>query len=106
MKHKERLDVLLVEKGYFDSLKDGISNYIKKNTTEDAVIVDICCGEGYYSHKIKEETNREICGFDISKEMVKLAGKRKNGNLAKRKRRMVYQYAGCRPYGQGTRRRY
>ena len=69
-----------LEKGYFDSLKDGISNYIKKNTTEDAVIVDICCGEGYYSHKIKEETNREICGFDISKEMVKLAGKRKNGN--------------------------
>ena len=69
-----------LEKGYFDSLKDGISNYIKKNTTEDAVIVDICCGEGYYSHKIKEETNREICGFDISKEMVKLAGKRQNGN--------------------------
>lgn len=69
-----------LEKGYFDSLKNGIVSYIKENTDENAVVVDICCGEGYYSHKIKEEIGRQVCGFDISKEMVKLAGKRKNGN--------------------------
>lgn len=71
---------IFLEKGYFDSLKDGISDYIKRNTEPSAVIADICCGEGYYSHRIKEETGRDICGFDISKEMVKLAGRRKNGN--------------------------
>ncbi len=69
-----------LEKGYFASLKDFLSSYIKENTAENAVVADICCGEGYYSHCIKEETGRDVCGFDISKEMVRLAAKRKNGN--------------------------
>ncbi len=69
-----------LEKGYFDPLKSFLVSYINENTEEDFVIADICCGEGYYSHCVKEETGREVCGFDISKEMVKLSAKRKNGN--------------------------
>ena len=33
-------------------------------------VVDICCGEGYY-----DEYNGELYGFDISKEMIRLASK-------------------------------
>lgn len=69
-----------LEKGYFDPLKNFLVSYINENTGKDSVVADICCGEGYYSNSVKEETGREICGFDISKEMVKLSAKRKNGN--------------------------
>ena len=72
---------VFLEKGYFDSLKNFLVSYIKENTEKDAVIADICSGEGYYSHCVREETGREVCGFDISKEMVKLSAKRKNGNI-------------------------
>lgn len=68
-----------LEKGYFDSLKSFLVSYIRENTAENAVVTDICSGEGYYSHCVIEETGRAVCGFDISKEMIKLAGKRKNG---------------------------
>lgn len=70
-----------LEKGYFDSLKNFLVAYIKENTAENAVVADICSGEGYYSHCVREETGRAVCGFDISKEMVKLSAKRKNGNI-------------------------
>ena len=70
-----------LEKGYFNPLKDFLVAYISENTDEASVIADICCGEGYYSHCVREETGREVCGFDISKEMVKLSAKRKNGNI-------------------------
>ena len=70
-----------LEKGYFDSLKNFLVSYIKEYTAENAVVADICSGEGYYSHRVREETGREVCGFDISKEMVKLSAKRKNGNI-------------------------
>ena len=70
-----------LEKGYFNPLKNFLVTYINENTDEDAVVADICSGEGYYSHSVREETGREVCGFDISKEMVKLSAKRKNGNI-------------------------
>lgn len=69
-----------LEKGYFDPLKNFLVSYINENTDTSSVIADICCGEGYYSHCVGEETHRDVCGFDISKEMVKLSAKRKNKN--------------------------
>ncbi len=66
-------------KGYFDALVRGITNYIKELSLPHIAIADICCGEGYYGHRIKEEIDCDMLGFDISKEMVRLASKRKNG---------------------------
>ncbi|MBQ3136598.1 MAG: methyltransferase domain-containing protein [Clostridia bacterium] len=68
-----------LEKGYFDILLNELISIIKDKSLPCPHILDICCGEGYYSHKIKEKVNCEMCGFDISKEMVRLAAKRKNG---------------------------
>ncbi len=67
-----------LEKGYFDSLLNAITEYIKASGKAEGAIADICCGEGYYGHKIRSELNCELCGFDISKEMIRLASKRKN----------------------------
>ncbi len=68
-----------LEKGYFDSLVEELIKIIREKDFSCPHILDICCGEGYYSHKIKEAISCEMCGFDISKEMVRLAAKRKNG---------------------------
>ncbi len=68
-----------LEKGYYDSLLDELISIIKEKALPCPHILDICCGEGYYSHKIKSEVDCTMQGFDISKEMVRLAAKRKNG---------------------------
>ncbi len=70
-----------LEKGYFDSLAQALIEFIKKNSAACPHIVDICCGEGYYSHRIKQEIDCSVSAFDLSKEMVRLAAKRKNGNF-------------------------
>ncbi len=68
-----------LEKEYFAALSDFLISFIKATGIENPAVCDICCGEGYYSDKIKSALSADICGFDISKEMVKLAAKRKNG---------------------------
>ena len=53
-----------LKKGYFDNLLTSISSIIKSlNITN---ILDIGCGEGYYDRGIKEQTNVNITGLDIS----------------------------------------
>ncbi len=67
-----------LEKGYFDSLVNELIEIIKGKDIPCPEILDICCGEGYYSHKIKESISCNMKGFDISKEMIRLAAKRKD----------------------------
>lgn len=68
-----------LEKGYFESLVEELIKIIREKDIPCPRVLDICCGEGYYSHKIKEAVDCEMYGLDISKEMVRLAAKRKNG---------------------------
>ena len=68
-----------LNKGYFAPLADEIVSQIKKTEAEKPVLLDICCGEGYYSQKVIENTDGVLFGFDISKAMVRLAAKRKTG---------------------------
>lgn len=68
-----------LNKGYFSSLAKALEEELKKTNTVSPTVLDICCGEGYYSSYLKERCDGEIIGFDISKEMVRLAAKRKNG---------------------------
>lgn len=75
-------------KGYFDALVRALVEFINEQGYSRPMIADICCGEGYYGDKIKGEIDCQMIGFDLSKEMVRLAAKRKNdityfvGNLA------------------------
>ena len=62
-----------LEKGYYKSLKYALQSlFSDKNGT----VLDICCGEGYYTRALSENENLWVYGFDISKEMVRLAAKR------------------------------
>ena len=72
---KSRKDFL--GKGYFSCLANALSNEFAKTQTSSSVALDICCGEGYYSEKLLERSHCRLFGFDLSKEMVRLAAKRK-----------------------------
>lgn len=63
---------LFLETGHYDFLAENICNYISKNNT----VLDICCGEGYYTDFFRRKTGAVVSGFDISKEMIKLAAKK------------------------------
>lgn len=68
-----------LNKGYFSALAHALSAELKECSDNSPCVLDICCGEGYYSSFLKENCNGEFLGFDISKEMVRLAAKRKSG---------------------------
>lgn len=59
----------LLSKGYYHCLKDYLTDKMQ------GTVLDICCGEGYY-----DDCSGELYGFDISKEMVRLAAKSKKQN--------------------------
>ena len=59
-----------LEKGYYACLKHAIVPLMQGN------VLDICCGEGYYDNA---PPGCVLYGFDLSKTMVRLAAKRKNG---------------------------
>jgi 23S rRNA (guanine745-N1)-methyltransferase len=65
-----------LDKGYFGSLSDALCDIIKSIHAEN--ILDICCGEGYYAEEIANKLNCSVYGFDLSKEMIRLAAKRKS----------------------------
>ena len=66
-----------LEKGYFRPLADALSEMILAEEKENPAVLDICCGEGYYSEQISRALPCRLLGFDLSKEMVRLAAKRK-----------------------------
>lgn len=73
---KSRHDFL--SKGYFTPLADEIVKIVRESEKENPALCDICCGEGWYGDYIKNAISCSMVGFDISKEMVRLAGKRHN----------------------------
>lgn len=68
---RSRRDFL--NQGYYAPLKDFLVAYFRH---AEGTLLDICCGEGYYTSALGKETPLRVFGFDISKEMVRLAGKR------------------------------
>ena len=61
-----------LEKGYYDFLADELCKYI----SADDKLLDISCGEGYYTDYMRRKTGADVRGFDISKEMIRLAAKK------------------------------
>lgn len=62
--------------GYYAPLKDELCRIF---ADKEGALLDICCGEGYYTAALGENPNLQVYGFDISREMVRLAAKRGNG---------------------------
>lgn len=68
---RSRRDFL--DKGYYRSLRDALT---AEFADKRGAVLDICCGEGYYTSALGENPALEVYGFDLSKEMVRLAAKR------------------------------
>ncbi len=64
-----------LDKGYFAPAAEAVC--LALSELRHASVLDICCGEGYYTQMIAQVCNADIYGFDISKEMVRLAAKRR-----------------------------
>ena len=68
-----------LNKGYYSPLADAVADTLKEKLSSGNVL-DICCGEGYYTQILARALpNLSFYGFDISREMVRLAAKRKSG---------------------------
>lgn len=71
---RSRRDFL--NKGYYESLQSELRRIF---ADKQGTVLDICCGEGYYTSALGENPKLTVYGFDISREMVRLAAKRGNG---------------------------
>lgn len=70
-----------LEANHYQPMQQAVAKLCKQNIHEDATaILDIGCGEGYYTAEIaeqlKEQTNVKTFGLDISKVAIKYAAKR------------------------------
>lgn len=59
--------------GYYAPLKDELVSLF---SDKSGAVLDICCGEGYYTSALAENEKLRVYGFDLSREMVRLAAKR------------------------------
>ena len=62
-----------LNKGYYKTLQEYLRSLFAQR---HGCVLDICCGEGYYTSALAENENLQVYGFDISREMVRLAAKR------------------------------
>lgn len=67
---------LILEQGMYDHIAQKLLQLISDLKINN--ILDVGCGEGYYSKKIVQLPNREVLAFDISKDSIQLAAKGPN----------------------------
>jgi len=62
-----------LNKDYYAPLRDALCELFRDKR---GTVLDICCGEGYYTAALAQNPALSVYGFDISREMVRLAAKR------------------------------
>lgn len=71
------------EKGFYNELRNTLCKTLKDALPESSTIVDVGCGEGYYTSEISKVNDFKIFGIDISKDALKYAAKSvKNSSFA------------------------
>ena len=64
--------------GFYSPIVEAVCDMLRRNGASGPVL-DVGCGEGYYSARIAESLGAELTGLDISKEAVRCAaGRYKN----------------------------
>ena len=66
-----------LNKGYYAPLRDALA---ARFADRSGSLLDLCCGEGYYTAALGDNPRLTVYGFDLAREMVRLAAKR-NANL-------------------------
>jgi len=64
-----------LDKGFYQPLIDKLLSLYNEYANTSLPILDAGCGEGFYTHQYKTETN-QVYGIDISKSAVRIAAKR------------------------------
>ena len=65
----------ILEAGFYQAILEAVSDLLASSETSTTVL-DIGCGEGYYSRKLQEAySEATFYAFDLSKESVQLAAK-------------------------------
>ena len=62
-----------LNKGYYAPLRDALT---ARFAGRSGRLLDLCCGEGYYTAALGSLPGLEVWGFDLAREMVRLAAKR------------------------------
>ena len=68
-----------LEKGFYAPLADALESLLCRFLTKDATVLDIGCGEGYYTHRAMqaaEKASGTVYAFDVSKDALKVASRR------------------------------
>ncbi|WP_308525338.1 putative RNA methyltransferase [uncultured Streptococcus sp.] len=65
----------ILEAGFYQAILEDISNLLATNPSAKTIL-DIGCGEGFYSRKLQEShSEKTFYAFDISKDSVQIAAK-------------------------------
>ena len=65
----------ILEAGFYQAILEAISNLLS-NSKNAKTVLDIGCGEGFYSRKLQEShPEKTFYAFDISKDSVQIAAK-------------------------------
>ncbi|MDG9134407.1 methyltransferase domain-containing protein [Streptococcus pneumoniae] len=65
----------ILEAGFYQAILDAVSDLLASSKTT-TTILDIGCGEGFYSRKLQESHSaKTFYAFDISKDSVQIAAK-------------------------------
>lgn len=62
-----------LNKGYYAPLRDAL---VARFAARRGTLLDLCCGEGYYTAALGALPGLRVYGFDLAREMVRLAAKR------------------------------
>ena len=66
-----------LDRGYYAALAERLASALEGQLGGEAHLLDAGCGEGYYTEAVAKRLDRaHILGIDISKEALRLAGKR------------------------------
>ncbi|KZY99251.1 hypothetical protein A3746_05635 [Oleibacter sp. HI0075] len=66
-----RARTAFLDSGIYEPISDALNALVKTGP-----VLDIGCGEGYYTHRLQQQSGCEIIGLDISREAIKGACRR------------------------------
>ena len=62
--------------GFYDPLRDSLTETVLAYAKDQAVLLDAGCGEGFYTSYVRQSLNGKIYGIDVSKDAIHAAAVR------------------------------